>query len=85
VGVFIKNWVCFVSSQEKQKVFFCFFGSQYFVLVSLVFVAAKKASSAQQLVTDLQKNEFPSSPNTVTFAEELFNRVPHKKTGLSVS
>jgi hypothetical protein len=55
------------------------------VLVSLVFVAAKKASSAQQLVIELQKNEFPSSPNTVTFAEELFNRVPHKKTGLSVS
>ncbi len=64
---------------------FSFFWSQYIVPVSLVFVAAKKASSAQQLVTDLQNNQFPSSPNTVTFAEDLFNRVPHKKTGLNVS
>jgi pre-mRNA-splicing factor ATP-dependent RNA helicase DHX16 len=52
-------------------------------IVSFVVGLAKKASSAQQLVTDLQNNQFPSSPNTVTFAEDLFNRVPHKKTGLN--
>ncbi|CAK9203293.1 unnamed protein product [Sphagnum troendelagicum] len=52
-------------------------------IVSFVVGLAKKASSAQQLVTELQNNGSPSSPNTVTFAEELFNRVPHKKTGLS--
>lgn len=41
----------------------------------------KRASSAQELISELVKLELPSSSETVKFAEDLFRRFPRKSTG----
>ena len=49
------------------------------------FIVAKQATSSADVVSKLVEFGLSSSSETRAFAEEIFNRVPHKASGLSVS
>lgn len=50
-----------------------------------LYFAAKKSSSPRDLAVQLEENGFPKSADTQAFAQQLYNRVPRKKTGINVS
>lgn len=48
-------------------------------------LAAKKAKTSRDLISELQSFDFPASQDTERFVQELQSRLPRKNSGLTVS